>query len=474
MKSLKQLLWAGAAIAVLAACSAEEEYAPNGAIRPGEEAITISSYIPGKRATDKTTFAEGDVIGLYACQTAGTYANSFTANFMDNVAVTKGADDWTYSPMMAWPSDENEHLSFIAFYPRVITNDANALNYPITVKPNINQQVDALWCTIKDTHINDRNGTQLNGNSEAAAFEATSGPLCLQFKHMLSKVMVQIKLANEYPNSNAKLKALSLNKVHDNGDFRIVTSLSSGSWTDVKTLSNDKFILHADTEVPKDITATPQDIATMFMIPQSVVSNKAHFLVTYSYSLPNGTEKEVTETIYLTGYNWTTGRAYNYTINIALDVEMINVASEIVTWDEPVLTPNIGNDIAEAVDLGLSVKWASHDFGAVTEYETGPGFNWYEHHDFDYTDSWGKNWHNPSQEEWQELFDNCEKTSETLNGVYGYRFTAKNGNSIFFPNSTYWTTTTSDERYYYARVSTSTTNYYTVTNQYYSARPVTK
>ena len=286
--------------------------------------------------------------------------------------------------------------------------------------------------------------------------------------------MVQIKLANEYPNSNAKLKALSLNNVYDNGDFRINVNLGSGFWTDVKTLSHDKFILHADTEEPKDITATAQDIATMFMIPQSVVSNKAHFLVTYSYSLPDGTEKEVTETIYLTGYNWTTGRAYDYTINIALDVEMINVASEIVTWDEPVLTPNIGNDIAEAVDLGLSVKWASHDFGAVTEYETGPGFNWNEHHDFDYTDSWGENWHNPSQEEWQELFDNCEKTNETLNGVYGYRFTAKNGNSIFFPNSIYWTTTTSDGKYYYARVSTPTTNYYTVTNQYYSARPVTK
>lgn len=329
MKSLKQLLWAGAAIAALASCSAEEEYALNGTIRPGEEAITISSYIPGKRAVDKTTFAEGDVIGLYACQTAGAYANSFTANFMDNVAVTKGADDWTYSPMMAWPSDENEHLSFIAFYPRSTESNATAVRYPFTVNSDVDQQVDALWCTIRDAHINDRNGTAINGNPDAAAFEAASGPINLQFKHMLSKVTVQVKLADGYSGTTAKLKALSLNNANSSGFFTVEASLLSplgGTWT-TNTLAN--FTLHAATDEPKDITPTAETVATMFMIPQDITAYHTSLNVSYTYSLPDGTEKEVTEDINLPN-TWEINKAYNYIINIEPDKETINVSPSIV------------------------------------------------------------------------------------------------------------------------------------------------
>ena len=334
MESLKLLLWASAAIAVLAACSAEEGYAPNGAIRPGEEAIIISSYIPGKRAADKAAFAEGDVIGLYACQTAGAYANSFTADLMDNVAVTKGADAWTYSPMTAWPSDENEHLSFIAFYPRSTESTASALRYPFTVNSDVDQQVDVLWCTIKDAHINDRNGTAINGNPDAAAFEAASGPINLQFKHMLSKVTVQVKLADGHPGTTAKLKALSLNNANSSGDFALNSTLSStsgGTWTSDTPAD---FTLHADTDAPKDITTTAETVATMFMIPQDITTYPTSLNVSYTYSLPDGTEKEVTEDINLPG-TWEINKAYNYIINIEPDIEMSNVSPSAVDWDSP-------------------------------------------------------------------------------------------------------------------------------------------
>ena len=462
MKSLKQLLWAGAAIAVLASCSAEEEYALDGAIRPGEEAITISSYIPGKRAVDKTTFAEGDVIGLYACQTAGAYANSFRANFMDNVAVTKGADDWTYSPMMAWPSDENEHLSFIAFYPRNTESTASAVRYPLTVNSDVDQQVDVLWCTIRDAHINDRNGIRINGNSEAASFEAASGPLSLQFKHMLSKVIVQVKLADGYSGTTAKLKSLSLNNANSSGFFALNSTLSlasGGSWTS-NTPTN--FTLHTDTDEPKDIITTAETVATMFMIPQDITAYHTSLNVAYSYSLPDGTEKEVTEEIYLPN-TWEINKAYNYVINIEPDIEMINISPSIVDWDSPTETPAIGNDIAEAIDLGLSVKWASHDFGAVSPYDIGIKYSAEDTRTQNFYPAWGLGWIPPEQRYWQELISNSTITSEEINGRTCYRATATNGNAVIFSNRYYYTWSseyvTSTWRHTYYRIDLETKHF---------------
>ena len=49
------------------------------------------------------------------------------------------------------------------------------------------------------------------------------------------------------------------------------------------------------------------------------------------------------------------------------------------------------------------------------------------------TANWGYEWRMPTQEEWQELFDNTTSTWTTKNGVNGRAFTAANGNSVFMP-----------------------------------------
>ena len=49
------------------------------------------------------------------------------------------------------------------------------------------------------------------------------------------------------------------------------------------------------------------------------------------------------------------------------------------------------------------------------------------------TTNWGNEWRMPTQEEWQELFDNTTSTWTTKNGVNGRAFTAANGNSVFMP-----------------------------------------
>lgn len=122
----------------------------------------------------------------------------------------------------------------------------------------------------------------------------------------------------------------------------------------------------------------------------------------------------------------------------------------------------------DAVDLGLSVKWAKMNVGAVSEEDCGEHYAWGETESKSYF-SWssydfcngtsstitkynshdgkttlepsddvahvimGGNWRTPTLAELEELVNRCTWTQETLNGVNGARVTGPNGKSIFLP-----------------------------------------
>ena len=83
----------------------------------------------------------------------------------------------------------------------------------------------------------------------------------------------------------------------------------------------------------------------------------------------------------------------------------------------------------KAVDLGLSVKWATCNVGANTPEEYG------EYYTFDEAQELSNSkWRVPTIEEINELLENCDYKWTTNNGVNGGLFTSKkNGNSIFLP-----------------------------------------
>ena len=132
---------------------------------------------------------------------------------------------------------------------------------------------------------------------------------------------------------------------------------------------------------------------------------------------------------------------------------------------------------SRAIDLGLSVKWASCNVGANSPEEYGDYFAWGEvtpKHSYDwstykycagssstmtkyctrsssgkdgFTDNktvldpeddvatahWGGAWRMPTIAEQDELEDNCAWTWTIQNGVNGYKVVGPNGNSIFLP-----------------------------------------
>lgn len=144
-----------------------------------------------------------------------------------------------------------------------------------------------------------------------------------------------------------------------------------------------------------------------------------------------------------------------------------------------VQTPNVAD--SEFVDLGLSVKWAKCNIGALREDLYGSYFAWgetktkqvYSWNTYSLCDSshtaltkycsnrqYGKDgftdgktfleaaddaatvlkgsaYRLPTYDDYLELKDNCSWKKESVNGHWGYRITGPNGNSIFLPYAGY-------------------------------------
>ena len=135
--------------------------------------------------------------------------------------------------------------------------------------------------------------------------------------------------------------------------------------------------------------------------------------------------------------------------------------------------PDNAPSYVEAVDLGLSVKWANCNIGASTPEAAGAYYAWGEteekeeytpltykyylgdlNEDSNYGNSeeyknighnisgtaydvvrtqWGGTWRIPTKKELEELCLECSWEATEINGVKGKLITGPNGNSIFLP-----------------------------------------
>ena len=126
---------------------------------------------------------------------------------------------------------------------------------------------------------------------------------------------------------------------------------------------------------------------------------------------------------------------------------------------KPYVDPYAGH---EYVDLGLpsGTKWATMNVGAnsVTDYgnyyQYGKGAAQYAEtsgqSDYSGTENpletsvdtvaqvWGGEWHMPTKAQFDELTANTTYEWTTINGVNGGKFTAQNGNYVFFAAAGIW------------------------------------
>jgi uncharacterized protein (TIGR02145 family) len=100
---------------------------------------------------------------------------------------------------------------------------------------------------------------------------------------------------------------------------------------------------------------------------------------------------------------------------------------------------NYTGSVADSIDMGTSVKWASHNLGATVKGDSGVYVSW-EDASYLLSKYWGKGWRLPTETEVKELFDSCTVTWDTImnsqnRSITGYQFKANNGNVLFLPAS---------------------------------------
>ena len=148
----------------------------------------------------------------------------------------------------------------------------------------------------------------------------------------------------------------------------------------------------------------------------------------------------------------------------------------------------------EAVDLGLSVKWANMNLGANMPEGYGNNYFWGETTPRSIQDNtpykWSENykytkynnadtktqldseddaahvmlgdwWRMPTATEMEELLENCIWTPSLENGFPGYTIQSKiNGNKIFLPKTSYWNSPEDIGGWYWSSTRNSNLEYY--------------
>ena len=193
----------------------------------------------------------------------------------------------------------------------------------------------------------------------------------------------------------------------------------------------------------------------------------------HNFSIKNNTYGNIKKHADNKTYSW----LYYNTDNkneIVIDVEeYLGGVGHIRDWQKNfgtscvvnIVTEDSGNPkIADPIDLGLSVKWASWNIGASFPEDYGWYFSWGEISPksnyawskyrfgssptkYNSTDNiktlessddaavvlWGGKWRMPTNDEEKELYEKCKWSYTKRNGINGYRVTGPNGNSIFLP-----------------------------------------
>lgn len=155
--------------------------------------------------------------------------------------------------------------------------------------------------------------------------------------------------------------------------------------------------------------------------------------------------------------------SFTVTANAEIEIEMVDLGLPSgIKW----ANMNVGANAIE--DAGSKYAWGetspkdeftvnNYKFGSsasnLTKYNQTDGLTVLQAEDDAATVNMGAGWRIPTLEEWNELNDKCTRQWTTVNGVYGYRFTGSNGNSIFLPvwkatswmdgAGAYWTSTLS-------------------------------
>lgn len=337
--NVKVILFAGAAVLALAACSKNE------VVETPDHAIGFSNYAP--KVVDgraDATFVNGNklvsgqkfVVYGYN-QKAASFATTLKPTFMPGVEVTYNggntlatAENNTYSPTRYWPKDEaNNKLAFYAYYPvstYVVPTVTEGLgSYAVTVDTNPSKNVDFLVADlVKD---------------QAYSKTDNTGAVMLNFKHQLAKVQFLVNTNVTDANTTVTLNSLTIKQLNTTGTLTPSYDSDNGfatTWSAQATPVD--FAIYSSDMVLSTTAVTNDDAHTYLMVPQTLGDD---VVATVVYTYQTGNDEAVTNTVdvklnTIVSNNaaitsWEKNNYIVYTFTIGL--QPIKFAATVSAWD---------------------------------------------------------------------------------------------------------------------------------------------
>ena len=395
--------------------------------------LTISATIQSSTETrkagyDATYFETGDEIGLYILSVTDYESAYSSESTCYNVRATYNGSSWTLDNDI-YLNDEDAYV--IAYYPynesfgsSSLPEDDNFL--PFDLAPTDNEQIDVLTSA----------GVTVNSDNPQAK---------LVFSHVLTRVILSIGLSDEIESASLTSAAIS-SKVNSMTCLYLYEGLfytyySYGSKEEYLTLSLDE-----------TLSATERTNVDFLISSESKTTLTAQLVI-------DGTSYSVE----LTTDEWTAGCQYTYPINVKkTENEDDSDDGDSDDGEEEETDGVTYVNGYEAIDLGLSVRWATVNIGAESPEDYGNYYAWGETEtkesytssnsvtygvemddisgDAEYdaaTANWGSKWRMPTKEEFEELLEKCSWVWTSRNGFTGFLVTGPNTNSIFLPAAGY-------------------------------------
>ena len=435
---MKKLLALVATASLMFSCSQDE-------VTPSFEKLPINISMGVQTRANDTTYENGDKVGIYVVNYDGSTAGTLAAsgNQVDNMRFTFNNGSWTPDETIYW-KDGSTPADFYAYYP-YNSSVASVTEYPFSVQLDQSSEEnywasDFLW-------------------GKVARVTPTPSAVSIRTKHSMSRIVVSIKpngfAANDWDTATKSIKICGTKT-------QSTIDLSTG----VATAIGDAGVI-----TPLFIEQTNSTNTYMAMVVPQTIDDSSNFIVV---------TVDGKDYVYRKDYQFRANTQHNFSITVNKAAGSVDIA--ITEWDidgyvneGDALEENVEvNQVAEAVDLGLSVKWATWNVGASAPEDFGNYYAWGEtesksyywwdtykyrtstsgitkyctsKNDGAFVDGkfrlepeddvanvkWGDNWRMPTLEECEELVENCTWEWTEINGIGGYTITGTNGNSIFLP-----------------------------------------
>src|SRR5574344_1040529 len=390
--------------------------------------LEVTTDIATRSLITGTTFSSGDEIGVYALNASGSAYSTGSMNMR-----AKYDTKWTFPNGSIFL--KTEPATVYAYYPYAASNSTTTV--PVDISYNSTTgQTDCLYGA----------GTA-TVNSDAPTSH-------IKFNHALSRLTFNIILDKESTGTN-QLSNVTLKNV--SGDTAVAVKGNMNIITGKIKRTTDTYAI---IEQPLDsaLNTTKSIPVDMLVMPVTVKGDMNVALTIdgkiYTIKLPDTDLKA--------------GNQYSYPVTVSVKNQRITIGDCTITaWNSnsasnvDVTTDNYTISVPTAVDLGLSVKWASFNLGATAPEESGMMISWGSRDEnsnvtvpqigdisgnsiYDAARAiLGGIWRMPTSSEISELSntDNCTWEWTTVNGVNGYKITSKktgyDNNNIFLPAAGY-------------------------------------